>query len=96
MYEAGIRAFEELTPPPGRFYGLPALRVCDSYAGYEVESVTWHSIVDRGLAGQRIDPDWPIYLSGGLLLFHAEGEEAQRLCFRGTPQDAAAILRRSA
>jgi len=25
VYEAGIRAFEELTPPPGRVYGLPAL-----------------------------------------------------------------------
>ena len=62
----------------------------DSYAGYEGESVTLHSIVDRGLAGQRVDPDWPIYRNGGLLLFHAEGEEAQRLCFRGTSDDAAA------
>lgn len=90
IYEAGIRAFEELTPPPGRVYGLPALRICDSYAGYEGESVTWHSIVDRGLAGQRICDDWPIFISGGLLLFHAAGEDAQRLCFRGTPQEAAA------
>ncbi len=37
VYEAGIRAFEELTPPPGSFYGLPALRICDSYAGFEGE-----------------------------------------------------------
>lgn len=90
IYEKGIRAFEELTPPPGRWYGLPALRIADSYAGYEGESVTWHSIVDRGLAGERIDPAWPIYINGGLLLFHAEGAEAQRLCFRGTSQEAAA------
>lgn len=90
VYEAGIRAFEELTPPPGKVYGLPALRIADSYAGYESESSVWHGIVDRGLAGQRIDPDWPIYLAGGLLLFHTEGEEAQRLCFRGTPEEAAA------
>jgi phage terminase large subunit-like protein len=90
IYERGIRAFEELTPPPGRWYGLPALRVLDSYAGYEGESITFHGIVDRGLAGQRIDPDWPIYRNGGLLLFHAEGSDAQRLCFRGTPDDAAA------
>ena len=90
VYEAGIRAFEELTPPPGRVYGLPALRVCDSYAGYEGESLTWHGIVDRGLAGERIGGDWPIYRADGLLMFHSEGEDAQRLCFRGTPEDAAA------
>jgi phage terminase large subunit-like protein len=90
VYEAGVRAWEELTPPPGKRYGLPALRVVDSYAGFEGESKVWHSLVDRGLSGQRIDPDWPIYVNGGLLLFHAEGEEAQRLCFRGTPQEAAA------
>ena len=90
VYEAGIRAWEELTPPPGRFYGLPCLRVVDSYAGHLGESETWHSIVDRGLAGERVDADWPIYLAGGLLLFHSEGEEAQRLCFRGTAQEAAA------
>jgi phage terminase large subunit-like protein len=89
-YEEGIRAFEELTPPPGRFYGLPCLRVVDSYAGHLGESETWHSIVDRGLQGQRIDEQWPIYLNGGLLLFHIEGEEAQRLCFRGTPDEAQA------
>ena len=90
IYEAGIRAWEEMTPPPGRFYGLPCLRVCDSYAGHLGESEVWHNIVDRGLVGQRIDPDWPIFISGGLLVFHAAGEEAQRLCFRGTPQEAAA------
>ncbi|HKZ83132.1 MAG TPA: hypothetical protein VJ793_05695 [Anaerolineae bacterium] len=90
VYEAGVRAFEELTPPPGKVYGLPALRICDSYAGYEGESSTWHGIVDRGLAGERIDDDWPIYRNGGLLLFHMAGEEAQARCFRGTPEEAAA------
>ncbi len=38
VYEGGIRAYEELTPPPGRIYGLPALRIADSYAGFEGES----------------------------------------------------------
>jgi|GEM_PF-2425913 len=89
LYENGIRAFEELTPPPGRFYGLPALRILDSYAGFEGESNTWHGIVDRGLEGKRVSEDWPIYKAGGLLLFHMEGEEARRRCFRGTPQEAA-------
>ena len=90
VYEAGIRAFEELTPPPGRFYGLPAMRIADSYAGYEGESVTWHNTVDRGLTGQHIGGDWPIWINGGLMLFHAEGSEAQARCFRGTSAEAAA------
>jgi len=90
VYEGGVRAYEELTPPPGRVFGLPALRIMDSYAGYESESTTWHATVDRGLAGQRVSDDWPIYRADGLLLFHVEGEEAQRLCFRGTPDEAAA------
>jgi phage terminase large subunit-like protein len=89
IYEAGIRAFEELTPPPGRLYGLPALRICDSYAGFEGESDTWHKLVDRGLTGERVSDDWPIYLAGGMLLFHMDGLEAQERCFRGTPEEAA-------
>lgn len=89
IYEQGIRAFEELTPPPGRFYGLPALRIADSYAGFEGESDTWHNLVDRGLKGERISQEWPIYLAGGLLLFHIEGLEAQERCFRGSPAEAA-------
>ena len=88
VYEAGVRAYEELTPPPGRTHGLPALRIMDSYSGYESESNTWHATVDRGLAGQRIDDAWPIYRADGLLLFHAEGAEAQAMCFRGTPDEA--------
>ena len=90
IYEAGIRAYEELTPPPGKTYGLPALRICDSYAGYEGESITWHTIVDRGLAGERISAEWPIYQAGGLILFHMEGSEARERCYRGTPAEAAA------
>jgi len=85
QYEAGRRAYEELTPQPGLFYALPALRVVDSYAGWEGESETWHTLVDRGLAGKRVDRRWPIFRAGGLLLFHLEGEEAQERCFRGTP-----------
>lgn len=90
LYEAGIRAWEELTTPPGRHYGLPALRIADSYAGWAGESDTWHNLVDRGLAGERIDPFWPIFLAGGLLLFHASGEWARLNCFAGTPEEAEA------
>ena len=90
IYESGIRAFEELTPPPDKTSGFPALRICDSYAGYIGESDTWHRVVDRGLAGQRTGGSWPLYLNGGLLLFHMDGEEAQEKCFRGTRAEAQA------
>lgn len=89
IYEPGIRAYEELTPPPGRSFGFPALRICDSYAGYEGESTVWHELVDRGIVGEKLPGDWPIYLSGGLMLFHMQGPEAQERCFRGTPEEAA-------
>jgi len=88
IYETGIRAFEELTLPPGRFYDLPALRICDSYAGFLGESDTWHNLVDRGLAGERVSDDWPIFINRGLLLFHIQGEEARERCFRGTRESA--------
>lgn len=88
IYEAGIRAWEELTPPPGRRYGFLALRIADSYAGYEGESKTWHDLVDQGLQGEPVSEEWPLYLAGRLLLFHMGGEEAQRRCFRGKPEEA--------
>ena len=84
LYEAGVRSWEELTPVPGKFYGLPALRIADSYAGFTGESKTWHKLIDRGLAGERLPGDWPVFRAGGLLLFHMEGSEAQEACFRGT------------
>ncbi len=88
IYEGGIRAYEELTPPPGVLYGLPALRVCDSYSGFEGESNTWHSLVDRGLKGDLVSNEWPIFINNGLMLFHIDGLEAQSRCFRGTPKQA--------
>jgi phage terminase large subunit-like protein len=89
IYEGGVRAYEELTCPPGVFYGLPALRICDSYAGFEGESDTWHKLVDRGLHGKQVSDEWPIFMDGGLMLFHVDGLEAQERCFRGTPEQAA-------
>ena len=88
LYEGDVRNYEELTTPPGRFYGLPALRIVDSYAGYLDESQTWHELVDRGLAGERLPGDWPLFRDGGLLLFHVQGQEGQRRCYRGTPEEA--------
>jgi hypothetical protein len=88
IHEGGLRAYEELTPPPGSFYGLPALRICDSYAGWVGESKVWHEMVDRGLKGERISGKWPIFVNNGLMLFHMDGLEAQQRCFRGTPKEA--------
>jgi len=90
LSEGAMRAYEELTPPPGLSWGLPALRILDSYAGYEGESTTWHGIVDRGLTGKRIDTAWGLYLDGGLMLFHAAGDDAQARCYRGSQAEAAA------
>lgn len=88
VYEGGVRAYEELTPPPGMLYGFGALRICDSYAGFEGESVTWHSLVDRGLKGEKVSNEWPIFINKGLMLLHIDGLEAQSQCFRGTPEQA--------
>ena len=52
------------------------------------DSTTWHNLVDRGLAGERASKKWPIFLTGGILLFHMEGEEAQERCFRGASAEA--------
>ncbi|MDD5189917.1 MAG: hypothetical protein PHE50_02660 [Dehalococcoidales bacterium] len=90
LFEAGVRFYDELTPPPGKKYGFPALRIVDSYAGFEGSSNTWHGLVDRGKQGEQINNDWPVFLDGGLILFHMEGEQARERCFRGTPKEAAA------
>ena len=95
IYEGGIRAYEELTPPPGILYGLSTLRICDSYAGFEGESETWHKLVDRGLKGERVSDEWPIFINNGLMLFHIDGLDAQERCFRGTPKQAASLLFRT-
>lgn len=90
QFEESRRNWEELSPPPAARHGFLALRIADSYAGWEGESELWHSVVDRGLQGDRLPGDWPLYKTGGLLLFHLDGEEARGRCFRGTPEEAAA------
>lgn len=87
VHRDDVRAYEELTLPPGRRHGFLPLRVVDSYAGWTGESELWHGTVDRGLEGEELPGDWPLYRNGGLLLFHIEGLEAQERCFRGTAED---------
>ncbi|MDP6417775.1 MAG: hypothetical protein QGG54_22605, partial [Gammaproteobacteria bacterium] len=85
--EGAIRAYEELTPPPHKHHGFPALRIVDSYAGFDGESALWHGIIDRGLGGHRVSEDWPIYRARGTLLFHIDGSQGQERCFRGSRQE---------
>ena len=76
-YEENQRLYDELTPIPG-----DCLRIVDSYAGFEGESELLKSVWDRGLAGQRIDDDWPIYITGRQLSYIHQGEDAQERCWR--------------
>ena len=92
MYEANIRSFKALTSPPGLFYGIPYLRICDSYAGLKAKARPWHRLVDRGLNRERISDDWALFSEGALLLLLAEGQHAQNNCFRVTETEANTLL----
>jgi phage terminase large subunit-like protein len=79
-FEGHIRLYEELTPPPL----VNALRIVDSYAGFDGESLLLDQVWKRGESGQRVNAEWPIILSGQQLSYIHQGEEAQRRCWRGT------------
>lgn len=79
VYENAQRTYEELTPVPG-----DCLRIVDSYAGFEGESLLLKQLWDRGLAGERVSDDWPIYLTGRQLSYIHTDEDAQIRCWRGT------------
>ena len=96
LYEAGVRIWEELTPPPGRSFGLPALRIANSYAGFTGKSKTWHKLIDRALAGERLAGKWPIFRAGGLICFHMEGEEAPGTMLQGRRSRTGNLLHRTA
>lgn len=87
LHEGSRRLFEELTPPPQKVFDFPCLRLCDSYAGIEVESELWNGIVDRGLAGERVPGEWPCWIEGQLMLFHMDGQESQERCWIGAPEE---------
>ncbi len=90
--EGAIRAYEELVPPPHKHHGFPALRIVDSYAGFDGESALWHGIIDRALGGDLISAEWPIYRARGTLLFHIDGVAGQERCFRGDAEERQAYL----
>jgi len=78
-YEAGERLYEELTPIPL----VDCVRLVDSYAGFERESLLLQRIWDRGLSGDCINDEWPIFLTGQQLSYIHTGIEAQVRCWRG-------------
>ena len=79
-YEGHVRLWEELTVPPLS----SALRIVDSYAGFENESSLLQRVWDRGLSGDLVSETWPIYLTGQQLSYIHQGEDAQARCWRGT------------
>jgi hypothetical protein len=87
-YEHAQRLYEELTPIPG-----DCLRIIDSYAGFEGEAHVLRRVWDRGISGDLVSDEWPIYLSGGQLSYVHQGEDAQRRCWRGTDAERAAYYR---
>lgn len=79
-YETGQRLYEELTPIPL----VDCLRIIDSYAGFNDESELLQRVWDRGKDGDRVNAEWPIYLTGQQLSYIHSGEDAQRRCWRGS------------
>lgn len=67
-HENEVRAWHEMTPPPTI---VDAMRVVDTYAGYEGESSVLNEIEDRGRAGVRryvdgfrLPPSYVLYARG--------------------------------
>jgi phage terminase large subunit-like protein len=79
-YESSVRLWEEMTPIPNR----RSLRIVDSYAGFTGDAPVLEPLWQRALAGERLDPELPIYATGRLWAYLDQGEEAQRRAWRGT------------
>lgn len=61
------RLFEELTPPPSE---PEAWQLVVTYAGFSNESALLRSMYERGLEGERIDADLPVYrATGGMVMY---------------------------
>lgn len=64
--ERSQRLYEELTPSPTR---KTSCRLIVTYAGYEGESLLLKNLYDRGLAGEQLDPELPVYANGSLFVY---------------------------
>lgn len=65
-HESSHRLYEELTPSPTR---VNSCRLIVTYAGFEGESLLLKDLYNRGMAGERIDDELPIYVNGGLFMY---------------------------
>lgn len=85
-YESHTRLYEELTPPPL----VGALRVVDSYAGWQGESILLENIWNRAKSGQQLADS--LYLTGQQLSFIAEGDAGHQATWRGNESQRQAYL----
>lgn len=85
-HEGHVRLWEELTPVPAR----RTIRIVDSYAGFTADSPILEPMWARALAGERLDDELPVYISGRLWAFVDQGEDAQLRAWRGQPDEMAA------
>jgi len=64
--EAARRLWDELTPPPTR---LSPIRWISTYAGWEGESDLLWELYQRGMDGQRLYDDLPVWVNGDLYCY---------------------------
>lgn len=85
--ESAKKLWAELTPPPTR---PDAIRVVETYAGYEDESTILLELFEEGMKGRRLthdDIDWPfpdqppiwINLNAKIFMYWDSGREARRM-----------------
>lgn len=86
VWESHTRLYEELTPPPL----VGALRIVDSYAGWQGESILLENIWNRAKAGKQLTDN--LYLQGQQLSYIAEGDEGHKATWRGTEAQRQAYL----
>lgn len=87
--ESHMRLYEELSLPPL----VGALRVVDSYAGWNGESLLLEHIWQRAEKGEKIGDN--LTLTGGQLSFIAQDDEGHKATWRGTEAQRQAYLTES-
>ena len=83
--ESYRRMFDELLPSPTKPWSL---RWMSSYAGFEGESLLLREWWDKGLKGERVSDELPLYLNqdAGILALIDVGEESWRMPWAGAEQ----------
>jgi hypothetical protein len=78
VYEENERMFTEMQPVPTQ---LLSQRFCESYAGYEGESLLLWRLWETGFEGERLHDEYPIFgnEAAGLIAYIDQGIEARRL-----------------